>query len=59
MTRSDAEQHLLAGTLAFQIGLIDQNALESSIQSWSHDKSKDLSPDPGRIKGPLTMKARP
>jgi serine/threonine protein kinase len=54
MVRSDAKQHLLAGTLAFQIGLIDQNALEASIQIWSNDTNKELTEilaDRGAIDG--------
>jgi eukaryotic-like serine/threonine-protein kinase len=42
MPRFDAERSVLSGTLAFQIGLIDQNALESSLRAWADDKGKTL-----------------
>jgi eukaryotic-like serine/threonine-protein kinase len=42
MARFDAERSLLSGTLAFQIGLIDQVALESSLPVWADDQEKTL-----------------
>ena len=42
MTRFDAERNLLSGTLALQVGLIDQNALASSLGVWSDNKEKNL-----------------
>ena len=42
MTGFDAERDLLIGTLAFQTGLIDQNALASAIRVRANDKEKTL-----------------
>ena len=38
----DAERNLLVGTLAFQTGLIDQNALASACRVRADDKEKSL-----------------
>jgi serine/threonine-protein kinase len=37
-----AEQNLLFGLLALQIGLIDQGQLVAAFQAWSRDKARDL-----------------
>jgi serine/threonine-protein kinase len=42
MARFDEERSLLSGTLAFQIGLIDQVALESSLRVWALGKERTL-----------------
>ena len=42
MAGFDAERSILSGTLAFQIGLIDQNALELSLAVWADEKEKTL-----------------
>ncbi len=58
MTGFDAERDLLCGTLAFQTGLIDQNALASAIRVRANDKEKTLAQimvDQGRS----TLRAKP
>ena len=42
MARFDAERSVLAGTLAFQIGMIDQTALAASLGAWALDKAKSV-----------------
>ena len=42
MARPDAERSVLSGTLALQVGLIDQTALAASMRAWALDKEKSL-----------------